>query len=668
MRISTLRSLLNMFVFCLALAGAGLASPGASALPQTDEEFTVLSYHEIAEKKDALIPEYAVSPTMFVRQIDWLRNNGYNFVSVDDILADKAGQKALPPKAVLVTFDDGYRSAYDHALPFLKMLGIPSVVAVVGAWEEESGTVNFDGRMIPRDKLMTWDQLREISKGGLVEIGSHTYDLHHGLQGNPQGNMEPAATTRRYLPDAKAYETEAVYQARIAADLKRSRDIIKDRVGKAPRVIAWPYGRYSYKLRDAAAKLGMTIGLTLDDGGNMENTPLWSMRRVLVGGDWTLSNLQNEMVLRNQNLSDNDRAQKVMHIDLDYIFDADPAQQERNLGHMLDRIQSLNVTTVYLQAFADPDANGSADAVYFPNRHLPVRADLFNRVAWQIETRTQVKRIYAWMPMIAWELPAGTPGAKDNVVTLPGDNTQRLNMGYKRLSLFSPAARQTIKDIYEDLARSATFEGVLFHDDITLSDYEDASSFALKAYQDWGLPGSVQEIRKSDDLIGRWTIFKINALDSFAMELASVLRAESPALKTARNIYAQVVLNPRAEVWYSQAFENSLTNYDFTAIMAMPYMEKAPDHAQFFRDLIARVKSRAGAMSRVVFELQTVNWENGDKPIPVAELTATIKSLYDQGVQHIAYYPDMLFENHPEWSPMRHTFALKPTISQPSAP
>jgi biofilm PGA synthesis lipoprotein PgaB len=662
-----LRGLLNVFVFCLALIGAVFATPGARAQSQTDEEFTVLSYHEIAEKTDALIPEYAVSPTMFVRQIDWLRNNGYNFISVDDILAHKAGQKMLPPKAVLVTFDDGYRSAYDHALPFLKMLGIPSVVAVVGAWEEESGTVNFDGRMIPRNKLMTWDQLREISKGGLVEIGSHTYDLHHGLQGNPQGNMEPAATTRRYLPDIKAYESETVYQARIAADLKRSRDIIKDRVGKAPRVIAWPYGRYSYKLRDAAAKLGMTIGLTLDDGGNMEDTPLWGMRRVLVGGDWTLSNLQNEMVLRNQNLSDNDRAQKIMHVDLDYIFDADPAQQERNLGHMLDRIQSLNVTTVYLQAFADPDANGSADAVYFPNRHLPVRADLFNRVAWQIVTRTQVKRIYAWMPMIAWELPADAPGAKDNVVTLPGDNTQRLNMGYKRLSLFSPAARQTIKEIFEDLSRSATIEGVLFHDDITLSDYEDASSFALKAYQDWGLPGSVQEIRKSDDLVGRWTIFKINALDSFAMELADILRAESPALKVARNIYAQVVLNPKAEVWYSQAFENSLTNYDFTAIMAMPYMEKAADHAKFFRDLIARVNSRPGAMSHVVFELQTVNWEDGDKPLPIAEITATIKSLYEQGVQHIAYYPDMLFANHPEWSPMRHTFALKPPLAQPSA-
>ena len=554
-----------------------LLPPTASASSQTDEKFTVLSFHEIADPGEALIPEYAVTPTMFVRQIDWLKNNGYNFVSVDDILADREGHRDLPPKAVLITFDDGYRSMYEHAWPLLKMLKIPSVVAVVGAWEEDKGTVNFDGRMITRDKLMTWAQLRELSESGLVEVGSHSFDLHHGIQGNPQGNMEPAATTRRWIADKNAYEDEASYKARIAADLKHSRDIIRDRIGKAPRVIAWPYGRYTYTLRDIAQQLGMPIGLTLDDGGNMEDTPLWAMRRVLVQSTMNLQNLEAEMNLRNQNLSDNDRAQKVMHVDLDYIYDSDPAQQERNLGHMLDRIQSLAVTTVYLQAFSDPDANGSADAVYFPNRHVPMRADLFNRVAWQIETRTQVKRVYAWMPMTAWELPATEPAANDKLVTLPSASGGHLNMGYKRLSMFSPRVRQTVKEIYEDLSRAATFDGVLFHDDATLSDYEDASSFALAAYKDWGLPPSVEKIRASDDMIGRWTIMKINAIDTFAKELADTVRAESPALKTARNLYARVVLDPKAEVWYSQAFENSLANYDFTAIMAMPYMEKAAD-------------------------------------------------------------------------------------------
>jgi biofilm PGA synthesis lipoprotein PgaB len=657
----TTRALLAVLTSSILLA----LFPGllAAATP-TEEKLTILTYHEIADADRALIPDYAVSPTMFVRQIDWLRNNGYHFVTIDDLLADKAGRRLLPEKAVLITFDDGYRSVYDYAWPLLKMLHIPSVVAVVGTWEEDKGQVNFDGHEIPRDKLMTWRELRELSQSGLVEIGSHSYDLHRGIPGNPQGNLQPAATTRRWLPERHAYEDEASYRQRVAADLKRSSDIILQRIGRAPRVIAWPYGRYTYELRDLAAKFGMTIGLTLDDGANMEDTPLWGMRRILISRTMALGDLDREITMRNQNLSDNDRAQKVMHVDLDYIYDADPVQQEKNLSHMLDRIVSLGVNTVYLQAFSDPDGNGSADAVYFPNRHVPMRADLFNRVSWQISTRTPVKRIYAWMPAIAWELPASVPGANDKVVTLPSDRSDHVNMGYKRLSPFSARARQTIREIYEDLARSSTFEGLLFHDDVTLSDYEDASGFGLKAYRNWGLPGSIAEIRRNDDQLGRWTILKINALDEFALELAAVVRAQEPALKTARNLYASVVLNPKAEVWYSQALENSLANYDFTAIMAMPLMENAADPAAFYQTLIDRVKSRPGAMSHVVFELQTVDWRHDSKPIPSEEIAATIRSLYDLGVEHVAYYPDMLFENHPAWSTIRAVLAVKPNAPQ----
>jgi poly-beta-1,6-N-acetyl-D-glucosamine N-deacetylase len=639
--------------------------PGVSlAIVPTEEKLTILSYHEIADAADALIPGYAVSPTMFVRQIDWLRNNGYRFVSVDDVLDDKAGRSHLPEKAVLITFDDGYRSMYDHAWPLLKMLHIPSVVAVVGSWEEEKGLVNFDGKDIPRDKLMTWKELRELGQSGLVEIGSHSFDLHRGIAGNPQGNLQPAATTRQWSPQTRKYEDENHYRQRVSADLKRSSDLIRQRVGRSPRVIAWPYGRYTYELKDLAAQLGMIIGLTLDDGANMDETPLWGMRRILLASTMVLSDLEREISIRNQNLSDNDRAQKVMHVDLDYIYDADPAQQERNLSHMLDRITALGVTAVYLQAFSDPDADGTADAVYFPNRHVPMRADLFNRVSWQIDTRTQVKRIYAWMPMLAWKLPADVPGSLDSVVTLPSEGSDHVNMGYRRLSPFSPRAHQTILEIYEDLARYATFEGLLFHDDVTLSDYEDASDFALKAYRDWGLPGSIKEIRQSDDLLGRWTILKINALDEFAAEMAAAVRAEEPALRTARNLYARVVLSPKAEVWYSQALANSLTNYDFTAIMAMPYMENAPDAAQFYRDLVDKVKAVPGAMSRVVFELQTVDWRHDSKPIPSEEIATAISTLYGLGVEHIAYYPDLLFANHPDWSLIRKTLSVKPDAAQ----
>ncbi|MEJ0098299.1 MAG: poly-beta-1,6-N-acetyl-D-glucosamine N-deacetylase PgaB [Pseudomonadota bacterium] len=648
-----LRVFRRFLLLSLALAGCGLRP----AFADTEERFTILSYHEVADAKDALNTDYAVAPTMFVRHIDWLRNNGYHFISIDDLLADEAGRRPLPDKAILLTFDDGYRSMYDHAWPVLRDWKIPSVVAVVGSWEDDNRQVDFDGKIIPRDKLMTWKQLRELSDSGLVEIGSHTFDLHRGIPGNPQGNTQPSAITRRWLGTALGYETEEAYRKRIGDDLARSAADIKKNIGRAPRVIAWPYGRYNRALHEAATRQGMTVGLTLDDGANVQDTPLWRLRRVLVEGTMDLWDLNQQIQIRNANTTDNDRAQKVMQVDLDYIYDPDPVQQEKNLGHLLDRIQFLDVNTVYLQAFADPDGDGTANSVYFPSRHMPMRADLFDRVAWQIRTRTQVRRLYAWLPTLAWDLPANEPAANDRVVTLQNKDGGHVNMGYRRLSPFSARVHATVREIYQDLARHTPVDGVLFHDDATLSDYEDASEPAMAAYRKWGFPASVEKIRADDDLIGRWTIMKINAIDDFDKEMASVMRDELPTLMTARNLYARVVLSPKAEVWYSQALENSLRNYDYTAIMAMPYMEQAPDTDAFYRELVQNVKARPGAMNKVVFELQTVDWAHDNKPVPTTELVATIRELYDLGVRNVGYYPDMLFQNHPDPAPMRAVFA-----------
>ena len=649
-----LLAVLTLWMLCLT---------GTQTFAALPTELTVISYHEIADKKNALIPEYAVSPTNFVRQMDWLKNHGYHFVSVDQVLAARAGKLPLPERAVLITFDDGYRSVYSNAFPIIKLFNAPAVIAVVGSWLEPTTgeVVNFDGRAVSRDEMLNWTQIKEMTDSGLVEVGSHTYGLHDGISANPQGNMQPAATTRIYSPTTKTYENEDRYKKRVYADLKKNNDLLRDHGIRAPRVIAWPYGSYNIEARETAEKLGMPIGLTLDDGPNTVATPLWRLRRILVEGNMQLSDLERELVIRDKNITDQDRPQKIMHIDLDYIFDKDPAQQEKNLGHLLDRIVAIGVNTVYLQAFADPDADGSADMVYFPNRHVPMRADLFNRVSWQIRTRTPVKRIFAWMPMMAWNLPTTIPAAKDLVVTEQKPNSDHLNMGYHRLSPYSPRARQVIRDIYQDISRAAPFDGLLFHDDVTLSDYEDGSSFGIAQNQEWGLPAKISDIRKDDDLLGRWTILKINALDRFANELADLVEVEQPNLLTARNLYAQVALNPQSEVWYAQSLDNSLANYDFTAIMAMPYMEKAENPKAFMQKLIEKVKQHPNAMRKVVFELQTVDWRTNQK-IPNAELAETIKSLYDAGVQHVAYYPDDSIQDHPDTAVLRPVFDRKSSL------
>ncbi|MFH0710181.1 MAG: poly-beta-1,6-N-acetyl-D-glucosamine N-deacetylase PgaB [Pseudomonadota bacterium] len=656
------KPLLKLILALIGIASSYISAndlPNVCSRDQNPNEFTVLSYHEIADKSETLDSNYAVTPAHFEEQIRWLAESGYHFISVDDIVNYRQTKKSLPSKAVLITFDDGYSSVYANAFPIIKKYKIPVVIALVGSWLQAKEKVDFDGQLIAREKFLSQEELKEMVSSGLVEIASHTHSLHKGIQGNPQGNMQPAVKTRQWLSDKHKYEDEKSYQQRITNDLVRNNTFLKEYTGQSPRVIVWPYGHYNKTVRSVAQQLGMPIGLTLDDGSNTKIIPLWGMRRILVENKMTLKDLELNMWLRNANLTDDDRTTKAAHIDLDYIYDSDLDQQERNLGDLLERIKKLGINTVYLQAFADPDANGAADYVYFPNRNIPMRADLFNRVAWQIVTRTQVKRVYAWMPMLAWQLPRGHKAAKDTLVTLKVD-TNHLNMGYPRLSPFSQKSQKVIREIYEDLAKLPRIDGILFHDDVTLTDYEDESKFAKEQYKKWGLPNSVRKIKASRAAYEKWSMLKIDYLDDFALQLVGIVRDGHPGLKSARNLYAEVASNWFAQEWYGQGLTQSLKKYDYTAIMAMPYMEKAEDNKKFYETIVDNVKQEECGLERTIMELQTVNWRKDGEAISSQELDETIKTLYDMGVHHIAYYPDSVFKNIPDADTIKHAFEQKP--------
>ena len=631
-----------------------------SQKPAHNPTLTVIGYHEIINTENALIPEYAVSTTQFQQHIDWLKKNGFHFINVDQLIQAHQGKYSLPKKPVLLTVDDGYASFYQNAYPIVKANKIPVVLAVVGSWLEpkEDQSIDFSGEQIQRKEMLSWAELKEMQDSGLVEMASHSYNLHRGIVGNPQGNLEPAAVTRLYDPKSASYEDDSHYQQRISNDLKQNNQLLIAHGLKSPRVMVWPYGHYNMQTVKIAKQQGMPVAISLDDGADSAKSSLGQLNRILIEGNMTTTDLAREIQNRQQHLGDNNRPQKIMHIDLDYIYDKDPIQQERNLDHLLDRIVAMKVNTVYLQAFSDPDANGSADMVYFPNHYLPMRADLFNRVAWQIQTRTQVGRVYAWMPLLAWELPKNNPVSKDVVETQQTEDSQHLNMGYRRLSPFSPDARKTISGIYQDLAKSVPFNGILFHDDTTLSDYEDASPEALKAYAAIGLPTDLTKIRSNDTDLQKWTAYKTKYIDDFALQLAQQVRQYHPFLLTARNLYAQVALKPYAENWYSQSLEQSINRYDFTAIMAMPYMEQAANSDAFYRDIVNRVKQFPKGIKKTVFELQAVNWRTNQK-VPSDEMAQTIQSLYEQGAMHVAYYPDDPIQDHPDTRVLRKAFDLK---------
>lgn len=340
---------------------------------------------------------------------------------------------------------------------------------------------------------------------------------------------------------------------------------------------------------------------------------------------------------------------RIMHVDLDYLYDTNKVQQERNISTLIQRIQKLQPNTIFLQAFADPDANGSANLVYFTNRHIPVLEDLFQPVVKQIKNQTSVQHVYAWLPLLAWELP-------NSEQLQYVEHSLGKNEGYIRLSPFSKKNQRIIEEIFTDFIQNNSVDGVLYHDDITLSDYEDSSETALIMYKKWGFNGTDLLKNPSHPKQMAFAQAKTTYLDQFANRISRLMHKTKPKLLIARNMYAQVSLNAESEKWFSQSMKSTYRHYDYNAIMAMPYMEKATNHRQFYLDLIQQAKKYDPNLSRTIFELQTTNWLT-QTPIPTEELANTIKLLKQYGVKHIGYYPDDFIQEHPDISKLKHAFA-----------
>ncbi len=624
-------------------------------------ELIVLSYHEVdhAPERRQDFEAMSMNTSELAKQFSWLKEHGYVSVTIDDLLAAQRGERPLPDKAVLLTFDDGYRGMYKQVYPLLKVFDFHAVLAVVGRWQETplAENVLYGNELVPRNYFLRWAEIREMVRSGRVEIASHSYDLHHGVLANPQGNVQPAAVSRRYDPKSGRYESDKQYRQRIRNDLRRNSDLIARKTGVRPRVMVWPYGAYSRATIDIARELDMPVTLSLADE-KVDIRNLGSVGRLLIGQG---SNLDNFVWQINNHNKPRIEPVRVMHLDLDYVYDPDPVQQEKNLGRLLDRVKAMGVNTVYLQAFADPDGDGNTDALYFPNRHLPVRADLFNRVAWQLRTRVGVK-VYAWLPVLAYDLPPDHPLANMRVAASPPHQPEAES--YRRLSPFSKRTLRFVGDIYEDLAKHAHFDGLIFHDDAYLDDYEDASSWALQVYrQQWNLPGDIGAIRTSPDLFRRWSRLKTEHLARWTDALTERALLYRPRLKTARNMYAAVIMNPDAETWFAQSMEVFLKHYDYTAVMAMPYMEKARDPEAWLRELVGRVARIPGALNKTVFELQSVDWRSG-KPIDGATLARQMRLLQQYRVINFGYYPDDFIQGRPALESIRPVISLKLTLEE----
>lgn len=406
---------------------------------EAQNEFIVLSYHSIPERYHG--DPMSISVSRFVEQVEWLKDQGYTAVSLDQVIKSNLGKSRLPARSFMITVDDGYEDVYTKLFPLLKRYKYPAVIALVGKWmEEKQPSKNETDPYFLRQKFLSWAQIKEMTQSGLIEIASHSYDLHHGIIANPQGNTQPAAVTLQFKDRLNTYESLAQRRTRIRIDLERNSNLIERNLGYRPRAMVWPYGAYDRITIEESARAGMRVNFSLDAGqastSNIEIIP-----RFLVNKEMSLSTFS--YIVQHADVQSNIGPVHAIKLNLDRIFDVDPEIQNQNLGRLIEQVRSLGVNTVVLQPFVTPTPSANIEAVYFPNSVLPMRADLLNRVAWQLKSRLGLS-IY-------------TQASISNISIVEERNSSVLNIS-------NAAYRKRLFRLYEELGNHTPFRGIVFLD------------------------------------------------------------------------------------------------------------------------------------------------------------------------------------------------------------
>jgi biofilm PGA synthesis lipoprotein PgaB len=621
----------NFFIIIITCIILSLSNSILAEGMQTGE-FLVVCYHNVSTKAQPG-NSYGVSQKLFVEQMEYLRTHGYHPVSLDDILHAREGKKDLPNNPILLTFDDAYISYYNFVFPILKTFGFPSILAVVGTWIDDPP----DGLPEP---LMSWDQIREVAQNDLVEIASHTHDLHKGIQYTPQGNVGPTVNVFAFDPDTKTYETEDEYRARIESDFIEQNGLFKRKLGVSPRSVVWPYGKFNHISIEAARKAGCLFTFTLEEGvANVER--LHAINRNLILNDTMKNFIKNTTALYKEK-----SLIRAVQIDMDLVYDPSSYEKtDKKLGKLIDRLVDMKVNTVFLQAFADPDGTGNIKSVYFANRVLPVKADIFSHAVHQMIIRDMM--VYAWMPTLSIVLPDKKFNESLRVSELNEGNVRPSRSWYKRLTPFSTIVRNLVRMIYEDLAAHSQIHGILFQDDAYLTDTEDYHPLAVSVYKDaFGEDILPDNLKRNPQHAMNWARLKTKTLINFTKEMMEGVRKYRPEAKFARNLYAPVLTNPKSEMWFAQNYQLSLQEYDQVVIMVYPQMEEIKHPLVWLREMVNKAKKYPEWLKKTVFKLQAYNWRR-DTWIKDRILLKEMREILITGGRHIAYYPDNFLLDKP---------------------
>lgn len=211
----------------------------------------VIMYHSLL-KDEKLQNDYTVSPTLFENDLKYLTENGYTTVVVKDLTDYVYGKKSLPEKCIMLTFDDGYYNNYYYALPLLEKYNCKAVISPIASVSEkftETKDISVTYGHI------TFDDMKEMSDSGYVEIQNHSYDMHS------------LKSRKGVLP--KAGESDEAYKSILTEDVVKAQGLLENATSKKPTCFVYPFGAKNDLTEKLIKEMGFSCTLTCTEKPNI---------------------------------------------------------------------------------------------------------------------------------------------------------------------------------------------------------------------------------------------------------------------------------------------------------------------------------------------------------------------------------------------------------------
>src|SRR5881398_3623193 len=230
---------------------AAAASPAATppkitkAVVDQTAQTIIFCYHRLVDK--IRYPGTEITPADFEAQMKQLKDAGITVISMQDLLAWRRGEKNIPPRCAVVSFDDGWKSQYEVAWPIMKKYGYPFTMFIY--------TEGVRGGSLGVGEAITWEQLADMRDNG-VDIEAHTATHQDLREGHTITLNAGGKRSRTKL-------TGPQYEQWMQNEVVGAKQLLEQRLGIKVNCFAVPFGNYNEHVKELARNAGFEAMFTV---------------------------------------------------------------------------------------------------------------------------------------------------------------------------------------------------------------------------------------------------------------------------------------------------------------------------------------------------------------------------------------------------------------------